>query len=137
MARWRSRGFCMGEYRDFGSEKNIIITTYEHSSFVVVKFQIFFIKKAKLLANRTYQGNFHLLPLLPPSSLERFFFSSFFFFWLAPCFPSRGVRTAFISFLACTMFSLLGVSGQRSFHFGLFGLRLNRHFHRELPVNIC
>ena len=24
-----------------------------------------------------------------------------------------------------------------SFHFGLFGLRLNRHFLRELPVNIC
>ena len=55
-----------------------------------------FHKKAKLLANRTSQGNFHLLPLLPPSSLERFFE---------------------LIFLACTMFSLLGVSGQLSFHF--------------------
>ena len=24
MARWRSRGFCMGEYRDFKSEKTLL-----------------------------------------------------------------------------------------------------------------
>ena len=67
-------GVLYGGVQEFQVRKNIITTTYEHPSFVVVKFQIFFIKKKqKLLANRTSQGNFHLLPLLPPSSLERFF----------------------------------------------------------------
>ena len=53
--------------------------------------------------------------------------------------PLRGFFELIFYFLACTMFSLLGVSGQPSFNFisAFFGLRLNRHFHRELPVNIC
>ena len=117
-----ARGVLYGGVQEKCPGNHIIITTQIFVIFCRSKVSnLFHKKKAKLLANRTSQGNFLLLPLLPPSSLERFFFlAHFFLFSLHHVFPLRGVRAAFISF-----------------HFGLFGLRLNRHFHRELPVNIC
>ena len=38
-------GVLYGGVQGFQVRKDIIITTYQHPSFVVVKFQIFFIKK--------------------------------------------------------------------------------------------
>ena len=55
-------GVLYGGVQGFQVRKDIIITTYEHPSYVVVKFQIFFIKKSKTV------GQQNLSRELPPST---------------------------------------------------------------------
>ena len=75
------------------------------------------LKKQNCWPTEPLKGTSSFYHFSHPVPLRGFFEPIFLFFGLHHVFPLRGVRVAFISFLACTMFSLLGVSGQPLFHF--------------------